>query len=315
MSARVNSREDTARRPAINSRTNGVARTCRIATSRRLSPAFQAASPSPRPSTGRGVDKITFTGSAAVGREIGATAGADLKHVSLELGGKSPNIVLADADIETAATAAATAIFFLSGQTCSAGSRLMIQREIYDDVVAAVVEKARGLQLGHGLAPETTLGPLVSAEQLGRVTSYLESAEREGAKVATGGHRAGGDLADGYFLEPTVLVDVPDQLTVCREEIFGTVLVTQAFATLDELAARANANQYGLAAGVWTTDVRKAHSLAHTLQAGTIWINCYNYFDGAVPFGGYKNSGHGRDGGRGALEKFLQTKSVWTNLA
>ncbi|TVT24362.1 aldehyde dehydrogenase family protein [Amycolatopsis acidiphila] len=262
-----------------------------------------------------GVDKITFTGSAAVGREIGATAGGELKHVSLELGGKSPNIILADADIETAATAAATAIFFLSGQTCSAGSRLMVQREIYDDVVAAVAEKARELQLGHGLDPRTTLGPLVSGKQLERVTGYLASAERDGAKVVTGGRRAGDALAGGYFVEPTVLADVPDHLTVCRDEIFGPVLVTQAFDTVDELATRANANQYGLAAGVWTNDVRKAHDLARRLQAGTVWINCYNYFDGAVPFGGYKNSGHGRDGGRAALEKFLQTKSVWTNLA
>jgi phenylacetaldehyde dehydrogenase len=261
------------------------------------------------------VNKIAFTGSSEVGREIAATAAATFKHVSLELGGKSPNIILADANIESAADAAATAIFFLSGQTCSAGSRLMIQRDVYDDVVAAVVERARQHRMGHGLAPGTTLGPLISGEQLRRVTEYLDSARAEGATVATGGSRPGGELGHGYFLEPTVLVDVPDHLTVCREEIFGPVLVTQSFDTLDELTRRANASTYGLAAGLWTNDLRNAHRVAGALNAGTVWINCYNYFDSAVPFGGYKNSGYGKDGGRIALEKFLQTKSVWTNLA
>jgi phenylacetaldehyde dehydrogenase len=262
-----------------------------------------------------GVSKIAFTGSSEVGREIAATAAATFKHVSLELGGKSPNIILADADIESAADAAATAIFFLSGQTCSAGSRLMIERAVYDDVVAAVVERARQHHMGHGLAPETTLGPLVSQEQLRRVTGYLDSARAEGATVATGGNQPGGELGDGYFLEPTVLVDVPDHMTVCREEIFGPVLVTQPFDTLDELTCRANASTYGLAAGLWTNDLRRAHNIAAALDAGTVWINCYNYFDSAVPFGGYKNSGYGKDGGRIALEKFLRSKSVWTNLA
>jgi acyl-CoA reductase-like NAD-dependent aldehyde dehydrogenase len=262
-----------------------------------------------------GVDLVTFTGSTAVGRSIAATAATTLKHVSLELGGKSPNIIFEDADIDVAANVAANAIFFLSGQVCSAGSRLLVQRPVYDAVVEKIVDFTRQQRLGHGLAPDTTLGPLVSAEQLERVSGYLELGRSEGATVAAGGSRPNGVLANGYFLEPTVLVDVPDTMTVAREEIFGPVLVVQPFDTIDEVAVRANNSEYGLAAGIWTSNVRTAHKLAGKLQAGCVWINCYNYFDAAMPFGGVKQSGYGRDGGRAALEKFLQTKSVWTNLA
>jgi acyl-CoA reductase-like NAD-dependent aldehyde dehydrogenase len=261
------------------------------------------------------VDKISFTGSGEVGKLIARSASSTLKRVSLELGGKSPNVILADADIETAAAGAAAAIFFNSGQVCSAGSRLMIERSVYDEVVGAVVEEAGKLQLGPGLDPTTTLGPLVSDEQLDRVTGYLERGVQDGASVVCGGRRANGDLSNGYFVEPTVLADVPDDSAVCREEIFGPVVVAQPFDSLEELASRANATSYGLAAGVWTTDVRKAHKLAAMLQAGTVWINCFNYFDAAAPFGGYKHSGYGRDNGRAALEQYLEVKTVWTNLA
>jgi acyl-CoA reductase-like NAD-dependent aldehyde dehydrogenase len=262
-----------------------------------------------------GVDAIAFTGSTEVGREIVRAAADTLKHVSLELGGKSPNIVFADADLGAAAATAAFAIFWGSGQACAAGSRLMVQREAYDEVVEAVVREARALRMGPGVHPETTLGPLVSQEQLERVTGYIAAGVDAGAGVAVGGRRAGGELAEGYFVEPTVLTDVADELTVCREEIFGPVLVAQPFDTLEEVAARANATPYGLVAAVWTSDLRRGHKLAAMLDAGTVWINAYHAYDSAVPFGGFKQWGYGRDMGRASLEKYLQVKSVWTNLA
>jgi acyl-CoA reductase-like NAD-dependent aldehyde dehydrogenase len=259
-----------------------------------------------------GVAKITFTGSEAVGKEVMRRGAATLKHVSMELGGKNPNVIFADGDIELAAATAASAAFFYSGQICSAGSRLMVQREVHDDVVSIVVEEARKLRMGHGMDVETTLGPLISSEQLTRVSGYVDRSIAEGATAATGGSgRPSGDLANGFFHEPTVLVDVPDHMTIAREEVFGPVLITQTFDDVEELARRANETPMGLAAGVWTRDVSKAHQVAAAIQAGTVWVNSYNLFDAAVPWGGYKHSGHGRDGGREGIEKFLQTKAVW----
>jgi acyl-CoA reductase-like NAD-dependent aldehyde dehydrogenase len=257
------------------------------------------------------VDKIAFTGSTAVGKEIAAVAARTVKSVSLELGGKSPHIVLEDTDLEAAAATAANAIFYESGQVCSAGSRLMVQSSVYDELVERITTAAGALKMGPGLAPGTTLGPLVSAEQLERVASYVEGGLADGASATIGGARGDGG---GYFFGPTVLTNVPDAMTVCREEIFGPVLVTQSFETLEEVARRANATEYGLAAGIWTRDLGKAHRLADLLEAGSVYINCYNSFDAAVPFGGFKQSGYGRDGGRAALDKFLDTKAVWTNL-
>jgi phenylacetaldehyde dehydrogenase len=261
------------------------------------------------------VDYIAFTGSTVVGKQIASRAADHVKHVSLELGGKSPNIVFDDADLDAAVAAAANAIFYETGQVCSAGSRLMVQAPVFDEFVDGVVAEARKLQMGRGLSSTTTLGPLVSEEQLRRVRGYVESGVDEGATV----HEAGQDMPEalrsGYFFKPTVLTGVPDSMAVCREEIFGPVLVAQPFESLEEVAGRANATSYGLAAGVWTRDVRKAHRMAALLQAGSVFINCYNAFDASVPFGGFKQSGYGRDGGRDALDKFLHAKAIWTNLA
>jgi phenylacetaldehyde dehydrogenase len=261
-----------------------------------------------------GVDKIAFTGSVEVGKHIARSASGSLKRVSLELGGKNPNIIFPDADLETAAQAAATAIFFYTGQLCSAGSRLMVHKDVYDDVISTVVDAARQQKIGPGLRADTTLGPLVSSEQLERVTGYIERGRNEGANIAAGGARANGDNANGYFVEPTVIVDAPDQMTLVREEIFGPVLVAQPFDSIDDLARRANDNEYGLSAGVWTSNVKTAHRMARVLQAGTVWINCYNYFDAAAPWGGLKLSGYDRDCGREGLEKYLETKTVYTSL-
>ncbi|MEA2402422.1 MAG: aldehyde dehydrogenase [Thermoleophilaceae bacterium] len=256
-----------------------------------------------------GIRKIAFTGSLEVGRQIARESGDTLKHVTLELGGKSPNIVFADADVATAAAAAASAIFFNTGQVCTAGSRLLVERSIHDEVIELVVAEGGKMKMGPGLAADTTLGPLVSQAQFERVTGYIDMGEREGASVVTGGKAPEGN---GYFLPPTVLADAPDELTVVREEIFGPVVVVQPFESIEEVARRANANSYGLAAGVWTNDLQKAHKVAEHLQAGTVWINTYNALDPAVGVGGVKDSGYGKDNGREGLEKYLQTKTVWT---
>jgi phenylacetaldehyde dehydrogenase len=259
-----------------------------------------------------GVDKIAFTGSTEVGRLIVQAASGNLKKVSLELGGKSPNIVFKDVgDLETAITGAANAIFFNHGQCCCAGSRLLVEREIFDEVVEGVANRARKIKLGPGLDPQTEMGPLVSKEQLQRVTSYLSQGKQEGACYVTGGGTSG---ERGYFVQPTVVKDVKPQMSIVREEIFGPVVVAEPFTKPEELVASANATDYGLAAGIWTRDISKAHRIAAELRAGTVWINCYNIFDAALPFGGYKQSGWGREMGHEALELYTETKAVVVGL-
>jgi acyl-CoA reductase-like NAD-dependent aldehyde dehydrogenase len=261
------------------------------------------------------VEKVSFTGSLGVGRLIARQAADTLKHVSLELGGKNPHVIFADADMETAIEAAAAAIFFNSGQACGAGSRLFVERSVHDEVVAGVVEAAGKLRLGIGMDPETDLGPLVSDVQRERVLSYIDAGEQEGSRLALRSEaRPAGDLERGFFVGPTVFTDVPDDSRIAREEIFGPVLVVHAFDQIEDLMPRANRNEYGLAAGVWTSNLAKAHTVAARLEAGTVWINSYNYYDPATPWGGFKQSGIGREVGRLGLEKHLQTKTVWAAL-
>jgi phenylacetaldehyde dehydrogenase len=259
----------------------------------------------------RDVDKIAFTGSTEVGKLILGAAAGNLKKVSLELGGKSPNVVYADADLETAITGAANAIFFNHGQCCAAGSRLFVEQSIYDDVVSGVADHAKSIHVGPGLDPQTQMGPLVSQEQLDRVCGFLESGETEGAETVVGGKRKG---ERGYFVEPTVLAGTNPQMKVEAEEIFGPVVTVRPFKDPNELMGDANNTNYGLAAGVWTKDLSKAHRTAKQIKAGTVWINCYNVFDAALPFGGYKESGWGREMGAEALELYTEVKSVVTQL-
>jgi acyl-CoA reductase-like NAD-dependent aldehyde dehydrogenase len=262
------------------------------------------------------VDKIAFTGSTAVGRTIMREAAETLKKVSLELGGKSPNIVLADADLEAAARGSFSAIFYNAGQCCTAGSRLLVHESVHDELVGRIVERAAKMAPGDPLDPKTRYGPLVSEEQLERVLGYIEQGRSEGATVATGGGRAARDGREGgFWVEPTVFTGVEAGHVIAREEIFGPVLAALTFADEDEALELANRTIYGLAAGVWTRDVKKAHRFARDLQAGTVWVNTYHPLDPASPFGGYKQSGFGRELGRHALDLYTQVKSVWVDLS
>lgn len=261
-----------------------------------------------------GIDRIAFTGSTETGRSIARAAAGNIKRVSLELGGKSPVIICRDANLDRALPIAAMAVFANSGQICIAGSRLFVAREIEDEVLARLSDHARGLRLGHGIDPATDMGPLISARQATRVEAFLQRGQTEGARLLTGGGRAAPDgLSAGHFIQPTVFARVSDEMTIAREEIFGPVLSVLPFDDLDDAVRRANATPYGLAAGVFTTHLGTAHKLAHRLRAGTVWVNMYHAIDPAVPFGGVRMSGHGREGGTEHLDEFLDTKAIWIN--
>jgi phenylacetaldehyde dehydrogenase len=253
------------------------------------------------------VDKVAFTGSTEVGKLIINASSGNLKKVSLELGGKSPNIVFKDADIDSAIAGAASAIFFNHGQCCCAGSRLYVEKQIFDQVVDGVAEEAKKIKVGPGMAADSQMGPLVSIEQHQRVCGYLDAGAKEGAKAVVGGRKLD---RPGYFVEPTVLVNTNEKMKVVQEEIFGPVVTAMPFSSTEEVLPRANDTVYGLAAGIWTSDISKAHSLANELRAGTVWINCYNIFDAALPFGGYKQSGWGREMGHDVLEHYTETKAI-----
>jgi aldehyde dehydrogenase (NAD+) len=259
-----------------------------------------------------GVDKVAFTGSHLTGQKIVKASAGNLKRVSLELGGKSPDIVFADADLATAVPGAGMAVFANSGQICSAGTRLFVERRVYDEFVGRVADFGKTLRVGNGMDPDVAIGPLVSQEQLDRVTGYLSAGRQEGARPLSGGERlTEGDMAKGFFVPPTVFADVRDDMRIAQEEIFGPVISAIPFTDIDEVLSRANNTTFGLGSGVWTRDVSKAVKLAKGIRAGSVWVNCYQAMDPAVPFGGYKMSGYGRESGVQHLEEYLNVKAVW----
>jgi aldehyde dehydrogenase (NAD+) len=262
------------------------------------------------------VDKVAFTGSHITGQAIIRASAGNLKRVSLELGGKSPDIVFADADLDAAVPGTAMAVFNNAGQICHAGSRLFVQSAVYEEFMHRFAEFGRALRVGNGLDPDTQIGPVVSAQQLARVTGYIEEGRRAGAKVVIGGDRlTDAAHAAGYFVPPTVFTDVDAGMSILTDEIFGPVVSVIGFDDLDDVAAQANATSFGLASGIWTRDVRTAHRLAEAIHAGTVWVNCYSVYDPAVPFGGYKMSGYGKEGGTQQIEEYLNSKTVWINFA
>ncbi len=260
------------------------------------------------------VDKVAFTGSTEIGHEIVKASAGNLKRVTIELGGKSPAIVFPDADLDLAADGVAGAIFFNHGQCCAAGSRLMVHKNVYDELVERVAEKAKNIKVGPGMAPDTEMGPLVSTEQQDRVMGYIDSGKGEGANVLAGGERYSGALGAGSYVQPTVFSGINNKMKIVNEEIFGPVLVAAPFDDIEATVAQANDSVYGLAASVWTKDINKAHKVAARLKAGTVWVNCHNIFDANAPFGGYKQSGYGREMSLHAVENYTQVKNVIVQL-
>lgn len=254
---------------------------------------------------------VSFTGSTEVGVRMIRDAAPTLKKLTMELGGKSPNVVFADADLDLAVKGAQAAIFYNKGEVCTAGSRLFVEAKVHDEVVEKLAARAGKMTGGDPLDDQTRYGPQNNKQQFETTLRYIESAKKEGAKLVAGGERMG-DM--GYFVKPTVFADVKPEMTIAREEIFGPVLAVQKFESFDELVEKANSSVYGLAAGVWTKDVSKAHKYARAIKAGSVWVNCYNWYDSAVPYGGYKHSGYGRELGLQALDALTQTKSVWVQL-
>jgi aldehyde dehydrogenase (NAD+) len=258
-----------------------------------------------------GIDKVAFTGSGETAQVIMRQAADQLKRLTFELGGKSPNIVFADADLDAAAAGAHVGIFLNQGQCCCAGSRLFVEDSIHEEFAARVVEESRRRRVGDPFDPATHQGPQVDKAQFDKIMGYIEAGKAEGATCATGGKRVGDR---GFFIEPTVFTNVKDEMKIAREEIFGPVLSVLKFSDIDELIRRANATAFGLAAAVWTRDVAKAHDVARRLRAGTVWVNCYDVFDAAAPFGGFKQSGFGRELGEKGLEPYLEHKTVTVSL-
>ncbi len=261
------------------------------------------------------VDKIAFTGSTDVGKQIMREAAGTLKRLSLELGGKSPNIVFADADLEAAARGAMTGIFYNKGEVCAAGSRLFLEEKIHDDFMAKLTDKVKGMKVGDPMDKATRMGPVVSKAQMDTVLSYIEAGKRDGARVVAGGGRANVGNGKGYYIEPTIFDGVSNSMKIAREEIFGPVLSVIPFKSVEDGIAQGNQTTYGLAAAVWTRDVAKAFRAARALRAGTVWVNAYNLFDAALPFGGFKESGFGREMGSVGLDHYTEVKTVWVDLS
>ncbi|MBV8453906.1 MAG: aldehyde dehydrogenase family protein, partial [Deltaproteobacteria bacterium] len=258
-----------------------------------------------------GIDKVAFTGSTEVGKLILQASAGNLKKVSLELGGKAPNIIFPDADLNQAVPTSMMGVYFNSGQVCCAGTRIFVQRDRYDEVVGKLASFSKNINVGDPFDQKSTLGPLVSREQFDRVKGYLDVGKKEGAKVAVGGDAGKGK---GYFVEPTLFADVKNEMRIAREEIFGPVGAAIAFSDENDAVLQGNHTDYGLSAAVWTRDINRAHKVARSLKAGTVWINCYNQLDPISPFGGYKQSGFGRELGKYAIDLYTQIKSVWMKL-
>jgi len=262
-----------------------------------------------------GIDKIAFTGSTAVGKEIMRGAADTLKRVTLELGGKSPNIVFADADLDGAVKGAINGIFYGKGEVCNAGSRLFLESKLSDEFTEKLVARASKMRPADPLDPKSRLGAIVSQEQMQTVLRYIESGKKDGAQLVAGGNRVSVNGGKGFFLEPTIFAGVKNEMQIAREEIFGPVLSVLTFDDVDEVVEQANNNPYGLAAAVWTRDLKKAHTVSRRLKAGTVWINTYGLMDAALPFGGYKSSGFGRELGAHSIEHYTELKTVWLNMS